>query len=115
MASLKECRLHAWGGSYNETALTKKQHSRTCFPQPSAQEPSISMASRWPVDEAEARLLPAVPCTGRVVSEVVWAANPYTSSLICRVKQGATNTRGGGGYGRGSNDPCPVSSGGLPG
>ena len=46
MASLKESRLHARGGSYNETALTKKQHNRTCFPQPSAQEPSIAMAGR---------------------------------------------------------------------
>ena len=111
MASLKESRLHAWGGSYNETALTKNNTTEPVSHSPVPR----SLLSQWLVDEAEARLLPAVPCTGRVVSEVVWAANLYTSSFICRVRQGATNARGGGGYGRGSNDPCPVSSGGLPG
>lgn len=79
MASFMESRLHPGGGSYNETALTKNQHNRTCFPQPKAREPFITI---WPVDEAVARLLPAFPCTGRVVSEVVWVANLHTSPLI---------------------------------
>lgn len=78
MASFKESRLHSQGGSYNETAFTK--NNRTCFPQPSAREPFIAI---WPVDEAVARLLPTVPCTGRVVFEAVWAPNLYTSSLMC--------------------------------